>query len=162
MRAIIVSPLACPDQHVGVTFEIVDQHAHAPRGPRDFLQHVAQVLRRGRILAEERRVGVLHDAVGVDDGAAQVLERLLALGHPLRIHAVDQVVRILERDVERAERLAHVLADRIERQPVDLVEDAAELRLDAREAPRHHRQLKGILRPVDLHFGASGKYSNAT
>ena len=94
----------------------------------------------------------LHDPVGVADRAAQVLERLRALGHPLRVDAVDERVRVLERRVERRERRPHVAADRVERHLVDLGEDAAELRLDAREASRHHRQLQRILRPVDLHL----------
>src|SRR5262245_49172870 len=51
-----------PDQHLGVTLEIVRENAHRARGPRQLLQRVAQVLRRRRVGAEECGVGVLEHA----------------------------------------------------------------------------------------------------
>src|SRR6185369_11163585 len=90
-----------PYQRVGVAFQVIHEDADAARRTGDFLQRVAQILRRRRIPAEERRIRVFDSGVGVGDRAAQVLERLRAFGDPLRIDAVDERARIVERLVER-------------------------------------------------------------
>src|SRR5262249_50870266 len=109
-----------------------------------------QLLLRGSIRREQRRVCVVYDALELGEYALQPLEVGIELGYELLVGAGDELAHIRERRVQGLQVLLERVADRLERHLVDLVENARELRFEVKEGAGDHWKLGRVGIPLDL------------
>src|SRR4029434_6629029 len=122
-------PGLAANERLGMALEIVGQHAHRARRAAHLLQRVAE-------LGSEHGIG-LDELVGVVERDAAAVERAASAG---------------QRPVELGHRLLEIIAERLERQLVNLLDDADHARLDRCELTRNRRQLHRLLRPNDRYW----------
>src|SRR6266536_4820820 len=141
------------DKRARLAFQRVGQDAQAPGRPGEFIQRIAEILLRGSVRFEQSRVGIVRRELNRDERAVQIFHGGFEAGHELRVTVTDELLRALQRLLERLQILPEIVADRFERHPVDLVDDAPELGLELGQRTGNHGELRLLLAEVDLRLG---------